>query len=346
MTEASVGPRASGERRLGVLRGPCYLALRTLLAGQHGLDGLVLVAEPGRALNERDVADVTGLDVVATVPVTPGVARTIDAGLLAARHQNQREFRDLRRWLTTQLDPFPTRPPPRRATAPTHPEMAGTDLLGALCAPSGIREPRGEWSRVASRIELRPTPSSCVLNIGKLSPGAGEYYVGEIATSAEDYYTGRGEAQGGGSARSERCWVFTARSTASTSGVCCKVTTPSRVSTWCRRRARRVEPPPAAPGSGPTEISDEVDSARAAAFLGVSHQYVRRLLKAGTEYQQALDGARSPTRWSTSRAATSSASGALARAVTGSARGAFLAREVERLAAERDAAASLGRGMT
>ena len=31
-----------------------------------------------------------------------------------------------------------------------------------------------------------------VLNIGKLSPGGGEYYVGEIATSAEDYYTGSG----------------------------------------------------------------------------------------------------------------------------------------------------------
>jgi hypothetical protein len=71
VTKASVGPRASGERRLGVLRGPCYLALRTLLAGQHGLDGLALVAEPVRALNERDVTYVTGLDVVATVPVTP-----------------------------------------------------------------------------------------------------------------------------------------------------------------------------------------------------------------------------------------------------------------------------------
>ncbi len=71
-----------------MLRGPCYLALRTLLAADHGLDGIILVAEPGRALNERDVADVTGLDVVATVPVTPGIARTIDAGLLATRHQN------------------------------------------------------------------------------------------------------------------------------------------------------------------------------------------------------------------------------------------------------------------
>ena len=35
-----------------------------------------------------------------------------------------------------------------------------------------------------------------VLNIGKLSPGGGEYYIGEIATSAEDYYTGHGEAAG------------------------------------------------------------------------------------------------------------------------------------------------------
>ncbi len=106
--------------------GPALLALLMLL-----------VAEPGRALNKRDVADVTGLDVVVTTPVTPGVARTIDAGLLAARHESQREFRDLGRWLTSQLDPFPTRPSDRRATAPTQPGMAGTDLPGALCALAG-----------------------------------------------------------------------------------------------------------------------------------------------------------------------------------------------------------------
>ena len=35
-----------------------------------------------------------------------------------------------------------------------------------------------------------------MLNIGKLSPGGAEYYVGEIATSAEDYYTGAGESAG------------------------------------------------------------------------------------------------------------------------------------------------------
>jgi len=35
-----------------------------------------------------------------------------------------------------------------------------------------------------------------VLNIGKLRPGGGEYYVREVASSAEDYYLGRGEAPG------------------------------------------------------------------------------------------------------------------------------------------------------
>ena len=32
-----------------------------------------------------------------------------------------------------------------------------------------------------------------MLNIGRLSPGAADYYLGEITSSAEDYYTGRGE---------------------------------------------------------------------------------------------------------------------------------------------------------
>ncbi|MEZ5230135.1 MAG: hypothetical protein R2710_26755 [Acidimicrobiales bacterium] len=118
-----------GERSLGVLRGPCYLALRTLMADPHNLDGLVLVTEFGRALTERDVVDVTGLDVVATVAGTPSVARTIDSGLLAARYRNLADFRPLRRWLTLQLDPFPARRTDPRRTAPNHPSMSGTDLL-------------------------------------------------------------------------------------------------------------------------------------------------------------------------------------------------------------------------
>ena len=35
-----------------------------------------------------------------------------------------------------------------------------------------------------------------MLNIGTLASGGGEYYVGEVATSAEDYYAGRGESAG------------------------------------------------------------------------------------------------------------------------------------------------------
>ncbi len=129
--------REPGERRIGVLRGPCYLALRTLIAERHGLaglDGLILLAEPGRALNERDVTDVTGLEVLATVPVSPAIARTIDAGLLASRCRNLAEFRPLRRWLTLQLDPFPARRSRSRRAAPTHPSMSGTDSPLALCA--------------------------------------------------------------------------------------------------------------------------------------------------------------------------------------------------------------------
>lgn len=100
---ACPGPRRAPEGRHGtlltVLRGPCYLGLRSLIAAGCPADGIVLLGEPGRALTERDVADATGIPVVATVAVTPAAARTIDAGLLLARHASLREFTELRRWL-------------------------------------------------------------------------------------------------------------------------------------------------------------------------------------------------------------------------------------------------------
>ena len=83
---------AVGEGDIGlvVLRGPCYLAVRNIVrrvAGGEGgrVEGIVLLTEPGRSLTARDVTDATGVAVVATVAVTAGVARTIDAGLLIAR---------------------------------------------------------------------------------------------------------------------------------------------------------------------------------------------------------------------------------------------------------------------
>ena len=96
-----------GERYV-VLRGPCYVALATLLGSTaRRPDGIILVAEEGRSLTARDVAEVTGLPVVATVDATPRVARTIDAGLLPSRITRLRELSQLRT-LVTNPQPYAT----------------------------------------------------------------------------------------------------------------------------------------------------------------------------------------------------------------------------------------------
>lgn len=64
---------------------PCYLALRRAVDCPVRASGLVVVDEPGRALGAADVADVLGVPVVAEVAFDPGVARAVDAGLLASR---------------------------------------------------------------------------------------------------------------------------------------------------------------------------------------------------------------------------------------------------------------------
>ena len=69
-----------------MLRGPSYVGLATLAAGCGGwFDGTILVLEDGRALTERDVINVLGVPVVATVPVDAAIDRATDAGLLLAR---------------------------------------------------------------------------------------------------------------------------------------------------------------------------------------------------------------------------------------------------------------------
>lgn len=89
-----------GERYV-VLRGPCYVALATLVGSSaRRPNGIILVAEDGRSLSARDVAEVTGLPVVATVDATPRVARTIDAGLLPSRVTRLRELAQLRTLVT------------------------------------------------------------------------------------------------------------------------------------------------------------------------------------------------------------------------------------------------------
>lgn len=93
-------PLESGVLRVAVLRGPDYLGVRTL-AGDSGraVDGVVVIAEPGRALDSRDVEHVCGIPVVAVVDHTPNVARSVDAGLLVQRCHRLREFDSLRSWL-------------------------------------------------------------------------------------------------------------------------------------------------------------------------------------------------------------------------------------------------------
>jgi hypothetical protein len=69
-----------------IVRG-CYLALRRAVrvAATSRAVGAVLVEEPGRALGAREIADVLGVPVLATVTVRSSVARVVDAGVLPAR---------------------------------------------------------------------------------------------------------------------------------------------------------------------------------------------------------------------------------------------------------------------
>lgn len=82
---------------------PCYLALRRAMeTGITGTHGIVLVTEAQRCLGQRDVVDVLGLPVVATMDVTPMTARCIDAGLIATRLGSRSPLRwvDAARWAT------------------------------------------------------------------------------------------------------------------------------------------------------------------------------------------------------------------------------------------------------
>jgi hypothetical protein len=72
----------AADRSLLVIR-PCFLAVQRATRARLRPTALVLVAEPGRALTRTDVEAALGVPVVACVRVTDGVARSVDAGLLA-----------------------------------------------------------------------------------------------------------------------------------------------------------------------------------------------------------------------------------------------------------------------
>lgn len=63
----------------------CYLALSRANDPPLRPSGVVLVDEPGRALDRDDVERVVGVPVRAEVAIDPAVARAVDAGLLASR---------------------------------------------------------------------------------------------------------------------------------------------------------------------------------------------------------------------------------------------------------------------
>jgi hypothetical protein len=135
-----LGARCRGTT-LAVLRGPCYVGLRSLIA-EHGgmLHGIVVVAEPGRSLEARDVEDVTGVPVVAVVPASARVARTIDAGLLVTRLPQLREFVPLHRCLSDLIASTGVLDSSRATelVTPSHPpepvSRIATDLPVALSA--------------------------------------------------------------------------------------------------------------------------------------------------------------------------------------------------------------------
>lgn len=91
----TLGVAAGATTSLLVTRA-CYLALRRATTAPIRPSAAVLVAEAGRALDRRDVEAVLGVPITAEVSVDPGVARAVDAGLLATRLPRglQRALRD------------------------------------------------------------------------------------------------------------------------------------------------------------------------------------------------------------------------------------------------------------
>ena len=80
---------------------PCYLALRRAPFTPPPT-AIVLINEPGRALNAADIETVIGMPITATIPYTDSIARAVDAGLLTTRLP--RELARALRHLVTTLD--------------------------------------------------------------------------------------------------------------------------------------------------------------------------------------------------------------------------------------------------
>jgi hypothetical protein len=114
---------------VALVRGPCYLSLRAVVTHQGPVpDGIIVVREHGRSLTRRDVTAVTGIATLAETVVSPAVARTIDAGVLAARVQRLPDLAPLDRWLQQALvDLAPPTPERACSTVADHPRNARSE---------------------------------------------------------------------------------------------------------------------------------------------------------------------------------------------------------------------------
>jgi len=63
----------------------CYMAIRRARSRNVSADGVVLIDEPGRALDSKDVSGILGLPVVGVVEADPQVTRAVDSGTLIRR---------------------------------------------------------------------------------------------------------------------------------------------------------------------------------------------------------------------------------------------------------------------
>lgn len=79
------GVLASVATRSVLVTRACFLALRRAQAVPIRPSEVVVVAEPGRALDDRDITELVGAPVRARVPFDPAVSRAVDAGLFRAR---------------------------------------------------------------------------------------------------------------------------------------------------------------------------------------------------------------------------------------------------------------------
>lgn len=81
---AAAAVARSADHGILVVR-PCYLGLRLATASALAPTGVAVVREPGRALDDGDIAHALGAPVRLSVRLDPNVARSVDAGLLGAR---------------------------------------------------------------------------------------------------------------------------------------------------------------------------------------------------------------------------------------------------------------------